>query len=181
MAQSSPTRIRLAGEADLAGLAEFARATFSEAFGQDVDRSVLQQHLEEQMSDSRFASMMAQDVFYLACSGDQLSGFVQLGDVAPSYGEHADAFDPAAGEIRRLYVRRELQGRGIGSALLRRALDDDRLCGRGRVYLTTWHANLGAQRLYTRWGFSKVGQIPEFARDGSINGYEHIMVRSVSG
>ena len=45
------------------------------------------------------------------------------------------------------------------------------------VYLTTWEANLGAQKLYTKHAFEKVGQIPELGSDGTINGYEHIMLR----
>ena len=45
------------------------------------------------------------------------------------------------------------------------------------VYVTTWESNHGAQKLYKKYGFERVGKIPEYGSDGSLVGYEHIMLR----
>ncbi|MBN8280213.1 MAG: GNAT family N-acetyltransferase, partial [Gammaproteobacteria bacterium] len=66
--------------------------------------------------------------------------------------------EPAAGEIRQLYLRGAVQGQGLGSALLRTGLDWLRARGHGPLYIGVWSGNVGAQRLYDRHGFGKVGE-----------------------
>jgi ribosomal protein S18 acetylase RimI-like enzyme len=63
---------------------------------------------------------------------------------------------PACGEIKRLYVRQETQGSGLGSRLLTLALDWLAAPGR-RLWIGVWSQNHGAQRLYARHGFRRVG------------------------
>ena len=68
------------------------------------------------------------------------------------------ALEPQAGEIRRLYLWRAVQGSGLGTCLLGVAfnwLDEQ---GYAPLYIGVWSRNLGAQRLYARLGFDKVGE-----------------------
>ena len=166
---------RLAKDEDLQPLSEFARQTFAQAFGDDMDSTVLADHLQEHMSDEVFAAHMQEDLFLLSHEQGVLVGFVQVGTVSTDYAGYVDAFDAQASEIKRLYVLSIHQGSGLGSALLTAGLQAAKPshC----VYLTTWEANLGAQRLYQRFGFAKVGQIPEYDPNGEMNGYEYIMQR----
>ena len=66
--------------------------------------------------------------------------------------------DPRAGEIRQLYVLNAFQKHGLGSRLLQVALTwlDER--GFEPLYVGVWSENVGAQRLYERYGFSKCGE-----------------------
>jgi ribosomal protein S18 acetylase RimI-like enzyme len=164
---------------DFLELASFARSTYEVAFGGDVKEVQLRAHLEARMSDTNFAEMMESDVFHIAVDNEALVGFAQIGIVDPTYEKHLQSFDPRDSEIRRLYVLESHQGQGIGSSLVERTLQDPMVAQTHAVYLTTWETNYGAQKLYRNHGFTKVAKIPEYGADGTIDGYEHIMVRSL--
>lgn len=69
-----------------------------------------------------------------------------------------EGLEARAGEIRRLYVRSGLQSGGIGTRLLRTSLNWLVKEGFGPMYVGVWSANFGAQRLYQRYGFEKIGE-----------------------
>ena len=56
--------------------------------------------------------------------------------------------------LEDLFVRREARGRGVGRALVQRALERARERGCRRVELDTYEDNNGAIRLYESFGFS---------------------------
>ena len=66
--------------------------------------------------------------------------------------------EPAAGEVRRVYVRAALHGHQLGTRLLVTALDWLAAEKRSPLYVGVWSQNHGAQRLYGRFGFRKVGE-----------------------
>ncbi|MEM8858460.1 MAG: GNAT family N-acetyltransferase, partial [Chloroflexota bacterium] len=140
---------------------------------------MLQDHLAQNLSDGRFSEMAQVDTFYVAYMEEKLVGFVQIGAVEEGYKNFVTAFNSKAAEIRRLYVAKENQNHGIGSALLLRALNDPTVNQSRRVYITTWETNHGALRLYQRHEFVKVGEIPEYGPDGNLNGYEYVLVGSI--
>ena len=158
-------------------VAEFARRTYEYAFGHEIGALELRQHLGDNMSDERFRQMVSEDSFYLARSNGQLVGFAQVGPVTTVYEQHLEEFDRDADELRRLYVEPKLQSQGIGSTPIEEVTRSPSPKQARSVYLTTWETNIGAQNLYIRHGFKKVGQIPEYGSDGTLNGYEHIMLR----
>lgn len=61
-------------------------------------------------------------------------------------------------ELARLYVGREAQGRGVGPALLERALRWMEARGARTQWVGVWSENERAQRLYRRHGFEKAGE-----------------------
>jgi GNAT superfamily N-acetyltransferase len=63
-----------------------------------------------------------------------------------------------AGEIRQLYLRASVQGDGLGTRLLVMALEWLAAQGHSPLYVGVWSGNLGAQRLYARYGFEKIGE-----------------------
>ncbi|KAF9346047.1 hypothetical protein BGX26_002484 [Mortierella sp. AD094] len=67
-----------------------------------------------------------------------------------------------AGEIKRLYVHPDHQGKKLGSLILKKMLTWLGDEGFGPLYIGVWSENYGAQRLYARYGFEKVGEY-EFA------------------
>ena len=66
--------------------------------------------------------------------------------------------EPTAGEVRQLYVLSKHHNLRLGSQLLSTALDWLASVGRKPLYVGVWSENLGAQRLYERHGFRKVGE-----------------------
>ncbi|MEM8859382.1 MAG: GNAT family N-acetyltransferase [Chloroflexota bacterium] len=160
-------------------LAAFARRTYIDAYADGLSPQMLQDHLAHHLSDGRFNEMAQVDTFYVAYTEGKLVGFVQIGVVEEGYKNFVTAFESKAAEIRRLYVAKENQNHGIGLALLLRALNDSTVNQSRCVYITTWEANDGALRLYQRYGFAKVGEIPEYGPDGNLNGYEHVLAGSI--
>lgn len=66
--------------------------------------------------------------------------------------------EPTAGEIQQLYVLARHHNLRLGSRLMDVGLewlDAQRL---SPVYIGVWSENLGAQRFYGRYGFTKVGE-----------------------
>jgi ribosomal protein S18 acetylase RimI-like enzyme len=68
---------------------------------------------------------------------------------------------PHRGEITKMLVHRRARQRGIGEALMRAAEDAARAAGRTLLVLDT--ASDGAERLYGRLGWRRVGVIPGYA------------------
>ena len=56
--------------------------------------------------------------------------------------------------VTQLYVDKEYQGRGIGTALLDWAMENSK----GRLWLYTFEQNLSAQRFYERRGFKIIAR-----------------------
>jgi ribosomal protein S18 acetylase RimI-like enzyme len=71
-----------------------------------------------------------------------------------------DVHDPDALEIERLYMHRDFQGLGLGSALMQKALDVARARGKKYVWLGVWEGNNKARAFYHKHGFYPFGSHP---------------------
>ena len=87
-------------------------------------------------------------------SEGKLIGYVT---VCPAHLPHPDV-KPTDGEVQRLYLLREYQGGGRGSRMLEHALNWLEADGPRTLWIGAWSENYGAQRLYGRYGFTKVGE-----------------------
>jgi ribosomal protein S18 acetylase RimI-like enzyme len=162
--------IRPACPADLPALTQLARTTWAHAFGHTLSPADCAAHLDAHLSPAALAHLLAEDVFLAAEDTGRLTGFVQFG-AYPAGGENA-------AELRRLYVHRDYQNRGIGSALLAAALAHPVLARAERIFLDVWEENTGAARLYARFGFAIAGARPFEVASGSAAGADLIMVRA---
>ncbi len=64
--------------------------------------------------------------------------------------------EEGVGEIRDLVLEEIYRGRGIGSRLLKRAIEEARKLGYGRLYLETTPQMHNARQLFLRFGFRPV-------------------------
>jgi ribosomal protein S18 acetylase RimI-like enzyme len=64
------------------------------------------------------------------------------------------------GGFEDFVVRPELRGQGLGSRLIRYAIEQCEAEGLLRLILLTDGDNAGAQRLYERAGFARSGMVP---------------------
>lgn len=69
---------------------------------------------------------------------------------------------PMVGELKRMYVAREVRGRGIGRALLRRLEDEARALGLTRLVLETGNRSPDALALYRNSGFAVIPAYGEY-------------------
>ena len=68
---------------------------------------------------------------------------------------------PHRAELSKMLVHRRARRRGLGAALMRAAEATARECGKTLLVLDT--ANPGAERLYERMGWTRVGEVPGYA------------------
>ena len=87
--------------------------------------------------------------YVVECQGEVRGG----GGFARLHGTDAAA---ATCELRKMYFREDLRGRGLGRSLLELLLDDMRACGYRRCYLETTSWMDDAQRLYRAAGFTEL-------------------------
>lgn len=90
----------------------------------------------------------------VAEDGDGVCGTVQLVLSQPENQPHR-------ADLAKLLVHRRARRRGVGEALMRAAEDVARECGKTLLVLDT--ASDGAERLYERTGWVRVGVIPGYA------------------
>jgi ribosomal protein S18 acetylase RimI-like enzyme len=149
----SDLTIRTAEEADTAAISALARRTWADAFGDSLSPEELAIELEQTRSEEYFRTALDVDTILVAELGAELVGYVQFGDVT------IPGVDVQPGDrgLRRVYVERDLQGRGIGRGLMDAALAHPRLRAGDRIYLAVWEKNTNAIRLYESLGFRTVG------------------------
>lgn len=96
--------------------------------------------------------------------GGTVVGCVRLQLGTPANGRHR-------AEISKLLVHRHARGRGIASALMRRAEEEAARRGRSLLLLDT-QSDSPAERLYARQGWSVVGVVDDYAAlpDGRLAG-----------
>lgn len=155
-ADTRPTIRRASGD-DAATIADLAAVTFMETFGHLYPRRDSEAFLERARSPAVYADILSDPDFFAALALDGAgdpAGYVVAGPCKLPVPD----LEPGAGEVRELYVLSGHQGRRMGTSLLEAALEWLAGLGRTPVYLGVWSENDGAQRLYDRYGFEKVGE-----------------------
>ena len=106
---------------------------------------------------SRLATAEGRARVAVAHVGEELAGFVSWGRYRPDgHGDGTDLGD-AVGEVQAIYLGRRHQGRGIGRALLARAVDGLTAAGHGEAKLWVLEDNTLARRFYERQGWATDG------------------------
>jgi ribosomal protein S18 acetylase RimI-like enzyme len=151
------TTIRPAAPDDATALAALAAATFTETFGHLYAPADLEAFLRTWKVPAIYARHLEDPDIFLTVAEDpegKLVGYVLAGPCKLPVADLA----PTAGEVRELYLLASSQGHGLGTRLLEGALEWLDANGRSPLYVGVWSENHGAQRLYGRYGFRKVGE-----------------------
>lgn len=149
--------IRRATAADATLLASLGRATFVEAFGDLYEAADLEVFLAQAHSAAKYRSLLGDGTTALWLAADERGEALGYG-VAGRCGLPVPALEANAGEIKRLYVSKAAQGRQVGSRIMDAMLEWLAQAELSPLYVGVWSKNYGAQRLYARFGFEKVGE-----------------------
>lgn len=152
---TTPT-IRRATPDDAEALSRIAATTFTETFGHLYPPEDLSDFLAEVYAVSKARADLADPAkaVWLVESGGEVVGHALAG---PCDLPHPEV-TPACGELKQLYILKAHQGGGVGSRLLAETLAWLERGGPRRLWIGVWSENYGAQRLYGRMGFQKVGE-----------------------
>lgn len=152
--------IREARASDAAELCDFAWRVFVETFLEDLNCAYppadLAAFREESYRPHVYEKWIASEDYgvWIAEADGQKLGYAVT---CPCSFDHALA-RPEAGELKRLYIAREGQGRGIAPAMLEVAVGRLRAQGRTPVMLSVWSENHRAQAFYMKHGFRKIAE-----------------------
>ena len=153
----SSLTVRDAAPGDLTALVTLSQKTFTDKFGPLYNPEDLAAFLEESHGEEAYRGYLAdpENLVRVAEYGDGKLGAYLL--CSPLSLPANDAL-PGAVEMKRLYVDTPLQGRGLGSRFIDEALAWARSRAAPEMYLSVFSENFGAQRLYARSGWEKVGE-----------------------
>jgi len=166
--------IRRATLQDAEALSRIGRESFVETFGHLYPAEDLAEFLGQAYGLERARKDLADPAkaSWIVEAEGEVVGYALSG---PSELPHPDVA-AGDGELKRLYVLKALQGGGTGSRLFAQALDWLEARGAKRIWIGVWSQNHGAQRLYSRAGFKKVGEY-EFPV-GRVRDREFILART---
>lgn len=173
-----PSRItiRPAGPGDAGLLAELGATTFRDTFGAHNRPEDLEAYLAASFSPAQQAAELASPgtCVLLAEHRDQAVGYAQLVLAEPNL---VGVPGPSV-EIRRFYVVRAWQGRGLAQRLMAASLDHARQLGGRTVWLGVWQHNARAIAFYEKCGF-RIAGTQEF-RLGADRQTDWVMVLDLS-
>lgn len=138
--------IRPVTDGDSAPLAELLREVMEEFGAAGAGSSI---H-DPEVHDMAGAYAGEGSAYFVVESDGRLVGGGGLGPLAGGA--------PEICELRKMYLRPEARGRGLGRAMLHRCLAIARQFGYHRMYLETRQTMTEARRLYERNGFAAVSK-----------------------
>jgi ribosomal protein S18 acetylase RimI-like enzyme len=146
--------IRPAFEEDAETLSRIGAETFIATFGHLYTERNLRMFLEKSHSVDYCRDLLADSECAVWIAEDESGGAVAYASAGPCSLPVPD-MPENSGELMRLYLRKGVQGAGLGARLLETALEflTDRF---DHVYLSVYAENAVAQRLYQRYGFVKI-------------------------
>jgi GNAT superfamily N-acetyltransferase len=83
---------------------------------------------------------------------------------------------PGAVEIKRLFVRPDARGEGLGQRLIQELIDEARKAGHSEMYLDTADFMSSAHSLYRSLGFREIDSYPEAAHQRDVSPHVKYMV-----
>jgi diamine N-acetyltransferase len=146
----------VANKGDAEMIAILSRRTFRDAFAEFNSVANMEAFLQNDFSDQKLIAQVSEpgNIFLLAYQDQEIAGYARLveGGNIPDH-EKTDGI-----EVARIYAEKKFIGKGVGAALMERAIDLARKKNKKIIWLGVWENNLAAIRFYAKWGFEKFGE-----------------------
>lgn len=141
---------------EITELSEVAYHTFVDTFKGSSDWDDLVQYAQSAFSEATLLAELQTDtsMFYVCKDEGRIVGYMKL-NVGEAQTEYRG--DDAL-EIQRLYLSDTVQGRGYGSQLFDRAIEEAQQRGKKKVWLGAWEENDKALQFYKYKGMVVVGE-----------------------
>ncbi|KAF9098932.1 hypothetical protein BGX29_009940 [Mortierella sp. GBA35] len=151
-------KLRQAVPADAPVLCELGALTFSDTFGHMYKPQDLQDFINSTYTVEKHLGPLTdpRESFWLL--EDEDTGKALAFGWVGACKLPVENVESDAGEVKRLYVHPEHQGKKLGSLVLDRMMEWLAEKAFSPLYIGVWSENFGAQRLYGRYGFEKVAE-----------------------
>ena len=168
--------IRRGTPEDAAALAELARRTFVDAFGDNSDPHDLALHTARSYGEPQQSAELSHPgiVTLIAEAGGRAAAYVQMRRALPPQSCVPDA---DALEIARFYVDQAWHGHGLAQRLMDAALAAARAIGARTIWLMVYEHNHRARAFYAKAGFREVGRHGFLF--GNTHELDHVMMREL--
>jgi diamine N-acetyltransferase len=151
--------IRYARPGDEDEIAELGTSTYTAHFGELWTPTGLTRFLAEQFPVDKIRAELAEGdaIRYVVAERDgELAGFAKILRDRPVTGIEGER----GLLLQKLYLRPKVTRQGIGSVLLDAVVGIGDALGEPRMWLDVLRSNIGAIRLYERYGFVRRLEIP---------------------
>ncbi len=153
--------IRRAKTEDVAELSVLARQTFYDTFTGTCTDSDMQSFLDQYYSKEQLGKELVDENMY--CFFAEHDGMpVAYLQFKEEYKNFPEIKKWKALELKRIYVLKELQGKGIAQKLMDFLLDFALEKKYEVVWLGVWEHNVRAQKFYEKYGFLDSGYTHDF-------------------
>lgn len=143
-------------ESDLDALRDLSITTYRQTFAAVNTEENMNAYLEDAFAADKLLRELrdTNSEFVLAENDGRPAGYLKINE-APSQTEFNDKVSL---EIQRIYIDAGAQGKGLGTRLMRYAIDTAKERGKQYVWLGVWEHNDKAIRFYARNGFYRIGE-----------------------
>jgi diamine N-acetyltransferase len=148
--------IHVAGKEEAYLISDMSRQTFYDSFAAQNSKENMESFLNGQFSHALLMGEVgkAGNIFLLAYLGKGAVGYAKMTESASPAG----LGDLPAIEISRIYVIKNVIGKGVGKELMKHCLNLAREKGKKIIWLGVWEHNLQAISFYHKWGFERFSQ-----------------------
>lgn len=149
--------LRKATPNDASVLAELGALTFSSTFAQNYTPKDLQDYLTSTYTVEKHLILLNDSRESLWLLEDDKCQALAFGWAGVCHLP-VENLESNAGQIKRIYVHPDHQGKKLGSRLMEIMMAWLQKEGFGPLYIGVWSESYGVQRLYARYDFEKVSE-----------------------
>ena len=148
---------------DIDTLRELSIKTFKDSFEKFNTAENMSKYINIAFDKSKLLSELSNkdSEFIFIYVDNELSGYIKLN----TNGAQTEFKDTNSLEIERIYVKKEFQNMGIGTALMKKAIDIAKELQKSIIWLGVWEKNYSAISFYKRHGFTETGSHKFFLGD----------------
>lgn len=153
--------IRRAVLADAAVLSAISKQTFYDTFTGTCTEEDMQSFLDAYFNLNQVTMELnnENDFYYLAEADGKVVGYLRLME---DYTSLPEIRKWKALELKRIYVVKEFQGKGVAHRLMDFAFSFANERRYEVIWLGVWEHNYRAQKFYEKYGFEKSGHMHDF-------------------
>lgn len=132
-------------------LRDISISTFTDNYAHLNNTNDFEEYINKAFSESKLKSELtnSQSLFYFCYHENKLAGYIKV-----NFSEaQTDVNDPKSLEIERIYVVKEMQGKGFGLALLNHSIKIAIENSLTYIWLGVWKKNPKAISFYEHQGF----------------------------
>ena len=132
--------------------------TFTDAFGDKNHQADFDGYLQKAFDANQLRNELEtpDSYFYFLKNTDEPVGYLKLNTKKAQSDQVLDN----AMEVERIYLKRHVQGKGLGTLLLNFAMQEAKNKGLMAIWLGVWEENNKAIAFYKRHGFEVFGSHP---------------------